>query len=276
MDALQFAYATAQSTILELFVFVVPMILFAILFRLLGRLIEVRLIRRFGWNSILATAWLGTPIHELSHVAMCLVFGHTIKEVALFRPDRKAMRLGYVTHAYNPRNPWQLTGQFFIGFAPLAAGSALIYGLALLFYQDAISLSDGDAIRDLATINENSMAYLPTRVFASVREIVNLANLATLRFWVFLYLVLCIGGHMSPSASDYEQTHWGALAMLVALVIANAIAIGVGNKPTWLLEPASVVMVPLFAALMICLLLFAVVAAVVVVSTSIWDVFTQP
>ena len=76
----------AIETIKLLAILLAPFALFAIVIHLLERLIQTRLAERFGWNSVLCTGWLGTPIHELSHALMCRVFHHKIDEIALFEP----------------------------------------------------------------------------------------------------------------------------------------------------------------------------------------------
>lgn len=263
-----------QATLIQLFAIVGPLAAFGVIFRTLGYVVDHRLMSRFGWNSILVTAWLGTPVHELSHVLLCVVFGHKINEVAWFKPDRKAMRLGYVKHSYNPRNPWQVVGQFFIGLAPLAIGSAVLFGMLWLFYADAAQapLQHFEAATDAQT-HGIYMADIPQRTLMALKIVAAPENILTLRFWLFLYLVLCIGGHMSPSASDLEHTHWGALAMLALLLLANLIAAAVGANATWLIAPATIVLIPLYTVLSICLALFTIVAILVVLATMIWDVF---
>jgi hypothetical protein len=41
--------------------------------------------------------WIGTPVHELGHALFCVLFGHTIQDMKLFKPDKADGTLGYIT-----------------------------------------------------------------------------------------------------------------------------------------------------------------------------------
>ena len=50
------------------------------------RILTNRIFSRLGWKGLLATAWLGVPVHELSHAIACKIFGHRIEKLSLFSP----------------------------------------------------------------------------------------------------------------------------------------------------------------------------------------------
>ena len=204
------------ETLKLLLIVLAPFVAFAIVIHWIEMITERRLAERFGWKSVLWTGWLGTRIHELSHAFMCWVFRHKIKEIALFEPEQKSGRLGFVRHSFDPRNRFQRVGNFFIGIAPLIGGSI---GLALLLWmfhpeaaRTALELTGQDAEGDAI---QKSIG-IATTIFGNV---INVQNFFTPRFWVFIYLVLCVGTHMAPSPSDYEGA-WNGVFIFGAVLIA--------------------------------------------------------
>ncbi|MBE6586689.1 MAG: hypothetical protein E7645_09285 [Ruminococcaceae bacterium] len=82
--------------------------------------------RGFGHTVVMATSAIGTPVHELSHALMCIIFGHRIDEMALWRPLHNDGTLGYVSHSYNKRNIYHQIGNIFIGIGPVFGGLGVI------------------------------------------------------------------------------------------------------------------------------------------------------
>lgn len=186
-----------------------PFFAFAFVIHFLERIIQRRLAERFGWKSVLWTGWLGTPIHELSHAAFCLMFNHRIDDMALFEPDKESGRLGYVRHTWRKGNWFAELGNVFIGIAPLLGGSIALALLLWMFYPDVASSTVEIARED----NSSGISAIVASVIAICGAILNPVNFFTLRFWVFLYLVLCVGSHMAPSGSDYAGARRGVLLL---------------------------------------------------------------
>ncbi len=94
--------------------------------------------RGVGRAMIIGTSILGTPIHELSHALMCLVFGHKITKIALWQPASSDGTLGYVTHTYNRKNPYHILGNLFIGIGPVLGGMGILTLLLTLCFPSTL------------------------------------------------------------------------------------------------------------------------------------------
>ena len=80
------------------------------------------------------TSIIGTPVHELGHALMCLLFGHKIKRIQLWSPTHTNGVYGFVEHSYNRKNPWARLGSLFIGVGPIFSGLAVtVLVLSLCF-----------------------------------------------------------------------------------------------------------------------------------------------
>ena len=261
---------TLINVVLLLSVVLGPWVVFAFLIHQIERLMQRRLAERFGWKSVMWTGWLGTPIHELSHAVMCRLFGHRLDEVVLFEPDPESGRLGYVRHSYRRHNWFEEVGNVFIGIAPLIGGSIVLGLLLWLFYPGPIST----AIE--AAKGQTDDPRLLGRAWSIVKlmgqDIMTPANLATVRFWTFIYLVFCVGSHMAPSGSDYRGAGRGALILSIpCLVVVVLFAV---FYPDAVAAAYAIVDVlsPLFAVLLLTILLCGLALALVYLLTSIFPV----
>ncbi len=260
--------ATLTSTLgesLSLLALVVgPLILFTWLIHILEGLTQRRLASRFGWHSVMWTGWLGTPVHELSHALMCVVFRHQIIDMALFKPDRVNRRLGYVVHSYERGNWYQEIGNFFIGIAPLLGGTAALLLLLLLFYPDTGQQSLFQTNPDLPFWNRVAEAL--SGLFAGLFQA---HNLLTIRLWLFLYLVVCVGSHMGPSGDDYRGALIGGLLVVGLLVLASMLVSLMGPDSADLTQTYGDWLVPVVTVLLGVLLLCGLATALVYLITDL-------
>ena len=201
----------------------IPLLVFAWIIHQIERLTQRRLAERFGWRSIMWTGWLGTPVHELSHAAMCLAFRHRIDEMALFEPDEEAGRLGYVRHSFRHGNTFEELGNLFIGIAPLIGGSLALSGLLWMFYPDAAwqALKQATVGTNPEIIHANPLDRLVAMTTGLCRSVFSPEHVGSGRFWGFLYLVLCVGSHMAPSRSDYAGAKRGLMIFVVVVALAT-------------------------------------------------------
>ena len=255
----------AIETIKLLAILLAPFAVFAFVIHFLERLIQQRLAERFGWNSVLWTGWLGTPIHELSHALMCRVFHHKIDEIALFEPDRQSGRLGFVRHSFKSGNWYQELGNFFIGIAPLMGGSVVLVILLWLFFPGAI---EGAFAASKEAEQYGSLKQLTAIITAIAEHIFAAKNWGTARFWLFVYFVLCVGGHMAPSPSDYQGASRGVIFVSVGLLLLAVGLAAAGTNSHSLIEGMIGVLGPLFAILAITIVLCAIATGFVWIITA--------
>ncbi len=241
-----------------------PFVGFAVSIHFLERWIQKNLAERFGWKSVLWTGWLGTPIHELSHLLMCLVFRHRVDNVAFFEPDPSQGRLGYVRHSWRKGNWFEELGNAFIAVAPLIGGSLVLLLLLGLFYPETIS----EILNLQPAVGGNVISQVRRSVQVVFIHVLRPDNLLTYRFWVFLYLVLCVGSHMAPSWADYQGTRRSLLLLTVITAGLVLIATMTGVKPgefqIWAISFCG----PLFALFAITMLLCLIATLVLMVVVS--------
>ncbi|MEE2641171.1 MAG: hypothetical protein VX768_11140 [Planctomycetota bacterium] len=227
------------NAIWQLVILFGPLVLSVVLLQLIESKTQKRMTRHFGWKSNLWTGWLGTPIHEYSHALVAWLFGHQVVKVVPFQPDQKTGRLGYVVIRNNPNSTWQQIGQFFVCYAPLAGGTLALFFLTLVLYPSALNAELFDV--EPVTLFNSSLSQAVNRLLT----ILNLENLATLKFWIYSYLVLAIGCHLAPSSVDYRESVRGHKSMLLAGLVILPIFLLIGGLPNPLLGAVA----PLFLIL---------------------------
>lgn len=247
-----------------------PPLGFALWIHALEHFIQARMARAFGWRSVLVTGWLGTPVHELSHAATCLLFRHRIDEIQLFDPDVKEGRLGYVRHSWRKGNWFEEIGNVFIGTAPLVGGAAVLTGLMALFYPQLV----GDVFRSVREVEGSGVVLLrelPAIVLETLGRLFQPANLATPRFWLFAWLVTCIGSHMAPSRSDYAGAGRGLWLAALVLIAISLLAFGVFRlESRQVLQQLAALMAPVFVVGVLAAALVSASAVLVWLLTAAW------
>ena len=119
MDALIFIKDLLLATLGQMATLFLGFFIFGLLIHFVSQLMFKSLVIAFGRFGAYFVAWLGTPVHELGHALFCLIFFHRIETIKFFEPDPVTGTLGYVTHTWSRKNPWQVLGNFFIGVGPV-------------------------------------------------------------------------------------------------------------------------------------------------------------
>lgn len=173
---------------------------------------------RYGRTVCYVTGFIGTPVHELSHALLCVVFGHRITEIKLFQINSADGTLGYVNHTYNRRNAYQLAGNFFIGVAPVVCISALLYLAAWLLMPGFAGDLNGFYALEMSDW-AGSLAYI-WQVISGF-----FSRAATWQWWVFVFAGMFLALHMNLSGADIRSAA-GGLAVLLALLLAVDFIVG--------------------------------------------------
>ncbi len=194
-----------------------PILLFGFLIALCNR----RFYANFGSHGravCYVTGFLGTPLHELSHALMCLLFGHKIVEIKLFQVGGKDGTLGYVNHTYNRKNLYQRMGNFFIGIAPIVVISAVLYLLARLLMPTMTAEMTGWIGQIDFSSGLKSVLQL---LFRAVGAFFSYA--VTWQWWLFLLLGSLFALHMTLSGADIKGAWSGWIVVLLLLLLTDAL-----------------------------------------------------
>jgi hypothetical protein len=199
------------------------LILVGLILGFLERLSNNFMQRAIGRKGILITAWLGTPIHEIGHALMCLLFHHKITKLQFLNVKGQSEVLGYVQHSYNKNNLYQRIGNLFIGLGPIFSGTfSLILALYLLlphsyavFKRFLIQGINSDKI-DL-----NLLSSLLESGWTLFKSIFTTNNLGNPLFWLFIIIAICVSSHIALSKSDINGAKDGFFVLFVLIFIIN-------------------------------------------------------
>ena len=173
-----------------------------------------------------ATGFIGTPIHELSHALMCVVFRHKIDEIKLFQVDDENGVLGYVRHSYNQKSIYQRVGNYFISVAPIVCGTAVLFLLIKLLLPQTFTMMSAYlaafSSKAQAGLTAQNVSYL-IGTFTGMAQTLFFSYTVGLNFWIFVILALCIALHQNLSGADIKNS-LSALPILIGLlVVVNAV-----------------------------------------------------
>ncbi len=206
-------------------------IIFGLLIHFISQLTFKLLERSFGRKGTYLVAWLGTPIHELGHAFFCLMFLHKIVEIRFFKPDPLTGTLGYVYHKWNKKNPWQVLGNFFIGIGPMILGSAVLFTLFYILIPGSPQVWDAIIIQANEIGSHSVGSYFKVwedSALALVKLIFTVENMTNWRFWVFLYLAVCVSSNIRLSWSDIKHSLSGLGCIVIPFLLLNLVSLIAG------------------------------------------------
>lgn len=191
------------------------------------KLVDQKYMRVCGWKGILWTAWLGTPIHEFSHIIFAKIFRHKIERIAIFQPNKETGGLGQVDHSYSSNSIYQRMGNFFVGSSPLIFGAFFLVGLLYLLVPNGNEIFS--PIRDISSQN---LLLIISPIKETLFNLFRWQNLTSWPFWLFLYISFAIASHMGPSPADQKNMWRGLFWIILILFIINLITLLLGQDIT--------------------------------------------
>lgn len=219
-----------KTSILELISFAGPLLVIGLILGIMERRANRYFFAAFGYKGILATAWLGTPIHELGHALMCLIFGHKITDMKLLMINRTDGTLGYVSHSYNRRSIYQSVGNFFIGIAPIISGIGVLF--LCLYFLLPNSFTVFDVYLKTSLLSKSSeLTFIKGFVGTSlvlIQSLFTLSNLLNLNFWIFLLIAISVSSHMALSWADIKGATHGLVMLYLVFFLLTIMGNSIG------------------------------------------------
>jgi hypothetical protein len=232
MTVLVFVKDLLLATLSQMASLFAGLFIFGLLIQLISQLTYKSLEKSFGSKGVYLVAWLGTPIHEMGHALFCVIFRHRIDEIRFFQPDPSTGTLGYVYHKWNPKNPWHVLGNFFIGVGPMVLGCAVLFALFYFLIPGSSRVWDSISV-SVGSIDKNSLIGSYFTVFrgstlAIIKLIFNFSNLSLWQFWLFLYLSVCIASNIRLSWADVKGSFSGLGCIVLPFLLMNLIFLLIG------------------------------------------------
>ena len=181
---------------------------------------------RGGRSIIYVTSIIGTPIHEMGHALMCLIFGHKITDMRLWAPRRDG-NLGYVEHAYNKKNPYMVLGNLFIGMGPIFSGLLFIFLVMCICFPYAFDnyilsvFSNGYEISNISELISES--------FYMVSDMISDSSMNTAVKVIGVIFIICTCLHINLSLADIKNSLSSLPLYLSLTLILTVLAYFVGG-----------------------------------------------
>ncbi len=221
-----------------------------------------------GRGVVIGTSIIGTPIHELSHALMCLIFGHQIQEIKLWQPSAKDGTLGYVSHSYNRKNLYHILGNLFIGIGPIFGGLGVMTLCMYICFPQTVNtyfasvagmVSVGSNVGDILL---ESLQMIPNMMGEFSSDAVPVWGRV-----IGLVVMLSVSMHINLSVADIKGAATAIPLYLVLILIPTVIIslMGVGAMDTVRegLQVFSAFMFSLFAVVFVFCLLQLLIALIV-------------
>ncbi len=206
---------------------------FGLILYVFARFTRITYVKSVGYKmDVFFTGWIGTPVHELGHAIFCILFGHRILQMRLYSPNSGDGTLGYVNHAYNPNSTYQRIGNFFIGVGPIIFGAVVLYALLYYLVPSKDDVFGGIHAQSQTLVDGVRGEYSTAlgAIWATTRQtlafLFNMDNFSDYRFWIFLYLAICVASHMELSPPDIKGATGGLISLVIFFLLFNLLVLG--------------------------------------------------
>lgn len=199
-----------------------PLIIYGIIISFINKKTSNNLHTQSKWWIYTLFGFIGTPIHELSHLIFNLIFFHKVKEVALYRPikSKKDGVLGYVNFTYKESSLYQNIGLFFTGIGPMIGGCTVLFLLMKFLLPNIFNSFEFTRINNLGlqgilmSCKDNILVNLEL-IFTKYDSIQNLI--------IYLALAFAISTHMHISPPDLKIAVKGWIIIEILLVLISIV-----------------------------------------------------
>jgi hypothetical protein len=187
--------------------------------------------KSLGNTAILATGLVGTPIHEIGHALMCILFGHKINAIKFFSFNPKNNVLGYVNHSYRKNSLYQRIGLLFIALGPIFSGVVTIILLLKFLLPSSYNIFINNQFNTAFNFSLEYILALLSFGKDTIYSIFDVDNFKEIKFWIFILTSASISIHMSLSKKDLEGFWRGLIAFFLLIVILNSLFVVGLNIP---------------------------------------------
>lgn len=202
-------------------------VIFGFIFNLIENKNNQLIQQALGEKVIIFTGFIGTVVHEISHMIMALIFNHKIVKIELFRPRKYKEDgiLGFVRSTYNPNSIYQQVGNFFIGIAPMIFGTLTIWLLLIIFSNNSYTMFLNNLNINLyynylqSSNYSNFINLLSHDVFLLLKTIFSFDYIFNINHLFMLFLIYSIATHMTLSFADLKGSFKGLLVCFVVIFV---------------------------------------------------------
>jgi len=173
--------------------------------------------RPFGKRVIYATAFIGTPVHEIGHAFWCFVFRMKITKIKFFQMNDQDGVLGYVQYKYRKKRLSHRIGKFFVATGPMTIGTIVI----LLWFLILVPHLLFDMYRLVTNLDSESAFFYNLWLVISGAFTIMFGggNVSRWQWWLFIIPATMVAIHMSLSWADIKSAKKGLFWLVLLWVV---------------------------------------------------------